>query len=254
MLMLDTLQAAVATPGLVWLVLITIVAGIVYGFAGFGAALIYMPVSVIFLSPVMAIAAFSVSSMSSLVTIFPRAWPLVNRKAVTVLILSAAVSASLGIWVLRMADVTAIRWAVVVFCAVTLAALVAGWRYRVEPTTGTRIIIGGAAGFVGGLSGLMGPIMVLFQLAGRDSISTTRATTVVFLTATSLLVLPLMAAQGVLTAQAVALGAVLLVPYGVGALIGQALFRPEWERFYRVVAYAIIGLATLAGVPIWDQM
>ncbi len=252
--MLDALQTALATPGLVWLILITIIAGVVYGFAGFGAALIYMPVAVIFLTPVMAIASFSVSAIASVVTVFPRALPLVNRKAVTILIVSASLAASLGIWVLRITDVTIIRWAVVVFCAVTLAALVAGWRYAVEPSTRTRVLIGGAAGFVGGLSGLMGPIMVLFQLAGRDSIATTRATTVVFLTVTSLLMLPLMAAQGVLTAQAVALGAVLLVPYGAGALIGQAMFRPDRERFYRVVAYAIIGLATLAGVPLWDRL
>lgn len=250
--MLDALLAALATPGLVWIFLITIVAGVVYGFAGFGAALIYMPVTVIFLAPIMAIAAFSVSAMSSLVTVFPKALPLVNRRAVAVLILSATVAASFGIWVLRVADVTAIRWVVVIVCTVTLVALIAGWRTRVEPTLGTRIAIGGAAGFIGGLSGLTGPIMVLFQLAGRDSIATTRATTVVFLTATSLLMLPLMAAQGVLTGQAVALGVVLLVPYGAGALIGQALFRPERERFYRAVAYVIIGAATLAGVPLWD--
>lgn len=105
----DALLAALATPGLVWIGLITIVAGIVYGFAGFGAALIYMPVTVIYVAPVVAIAAFSVSAMSSLVTVFPRALPLVNRKAVLVLILSATVAASFGIWVLRVADVTAIR-------------------------------------------------------------------------------------------------------------------------------------------------
>jgi uncharacterized membrane protein YfcA len=252
--MLDALHAALATPGLFWLVLITIIAGIVYGFAGFGAALVYMPVAVIFLAPVVAIATFSVSAMSSLVTVFPKALPLVNRRAVTVLIVSATLAASFGIWVLRVADVTAIRWVVVAVCSITLVALIAGWRYRVEPTLRTRALIGGAAGFIGGLSGLTGPIMVLFQLAGRDSIATTRATTVVFLTATSLLMLPLMAMQGVLTAPAVALGCVLLFPYGLGALIGQAMFRPERERFYHIVAYAIIGLATLAGVPLWETL
>jgi len=95
--MLDAGLSALATPGLAWIVLITLVAGIVYGFAGFGAGLVFMPVAVIFLPPVMAIATFSVSSMSSLVTVFPRALPLVHRKAVLVLILSAAVAASLGL-------------------------------------------------------------------------------------------------------------------------------------------------------------
>jgi hypothetical protein len=250
----EIVLASLETAGLGWLVLTTVVAGVVYGFAGFGAALIFMPVAVIFLPPPVAIAVFSVSALSSFVTVFPRAVPLVDRKAVTVLILSAVCAASLGLWVLRMVDVTAIRWVVVLICAVTLVALVAGWRYAVTPTLGTRIAIGCATGFVGGVSGLLGPIMVLFQLAGRDAIATTRATTVVFLTATSLLLLPLMYLQGMLTPTAVTLGVVLLVPYGAGSLLGQALFTPQWERFYRAAAYAIIAAATLMGLPIWDSL
>ena len=250
----EIVLAALETAGLGLLILTTIIAGVVYGFAGFGAALIFMPVAVVFLPPAVAIAAFSVSSMSSFVTVFPRAVPLVDRRAVAVLILSAAIAASLGLWVLRIADVTAIRWAVVIICAVTLMALIAGWRYAVAPTLGTRISIGCAAGFVGGVSGLLGPIMVLFQLAGRDAIATTRATTVVFLTATSLLILPLMYLQGLLTPTAIMLGLLLLIPYGAGTLLGQALFQPKWERFYRAAAYVIIALATLMGLPLWDKV
>ncbi|MCI5111511.1 MAG: sulfite exporter TauE/SafE family protein [Marivita sp.] len=250
----EIVLAALDTAGLGWLILTTIIAGVVYGFAGFGAALIFMPVAVIFLPPAVAIAAFSVSALSSFVTVFPRAVPLVDRQAVTVLILSAAVAASLGFWVLRVADVTAIRWTVVTICAVTLIALIAGWRYAVTPSLRTRIVIGCATGFVGGVSGLLGPIMVLFQLAGRDSVATSRATTVVFLTSTSLLLLPLMYLQGLLTLEAVVVGALLLVPYGAGSLLGQALFQPRWERFYRLTAYVIIGAATLMGVPLWDKV
>ena len=250
----EVLSAALETVGLFALVATTLIAGVVYGFAGFGSALIFMPVSVVFLQPAVAIAAFSVSALASFVTVLPKALPLVDRKAVSVLIASATISASFGLWVLRHVDVTVIRWGVVSVCAITLAALIAGWRYTVAPTLRTRISIGLATGFVGGVSGLLGPIMVLFQLAGRDSIATTRATTVVFLTVTSLLMIPLMYLQGILSVAAVALGLVLLIPYGVGALIGQALFRPEQERFYRAVAYVIIAIATVAGLPIWDTV
>jgi hypothetical protein len=57
-----------------------------------------------------------------------------------------------------------------------------------------------------------------------------------------------------LTPTAVTLGVVLLVPYGAGSLLGQALFTPQWERFYRAAAYAIIAAATLMGLPIWDSL
>ena len=66
--------------------------------------------------------------------------------------------------------------------------------------------------------------------------------------------LPLLYFQGLLTATALVLGVLLLVPYGFGAVVGQALFTPGRERFYRIVAYIIIGTATLAGLPIWDQI
>ncbi|SHH19406.1 sulfite exporter TauE/SafE family protein [Marivita hallyeonensis] len=252
--MLEALTAALETAGLVWLGLTVLVAGIVYGFAGFGAALIYMPVAVVFLPPAVAIAAFSVSALSSFFTVVPKALPLVDRKGVSILIMSATIAASVGFWVLSRTDVTVIRWVVVIVCAVTLLALIAGWRYSVEPNTVTRAGIGLATGFVGGVSGLLGPIMVLFQLAGRDRVAVTRATTIVFLTVTSLLLLPLMYLQGLLTLTSVLLGLLFLIPYGLGTLVGQALFVPDRERFYRLVAYAIIAAATLAGLPLWDSV
>jgi uncharacterized membrane protein YfcA len=250
----EVIAAALDTAGLGWLLLIALVAGAVYGFAGFGAALIYMPSAVIFLPPAEAIAAFSVSALSSFVTVVPKALPLVDRKAVTVLIVCATLSASLGIYVLSITDVTIIRWGVVAICTATLVALIGGWRYSVTPGTRTRVGIGVASGFVGGVSGLTGPILVLFQLAGRDNAATTRATTIVFLTITSLLMLPLLYLQGLLTATTLMLGVLLLVPYGIGSYLGQAMFSPGREKFYRIVAYVIIATATVAGVPIWDQM
>ena len=250
----EALQAALETAGLAPLVMIALLAGVVYGFAGFGSALIFMPLAVIFIAPAHAIAAFSVSAFASLITVVPKALPLVNKRAVGTLIVTATLSASLGIWVLKVADVTLIRWVVVVVAGVTLAALISGWRYQMVPTDLTRSLVGTATGFVGGMSGLMGPIMVMFQLAGQDAAAVTRATTAVFLTTTSVLVLPLMYLQELLPAASVALGIILLLPYGLGTYIGQRLFDPACERLYRTVAYAIIGGATFMGLPLWDKM
>lgn len=252
--MLEVAQGGLSTVAVWSLVVTSCVAGIVYGFAGFGAALIFMPVAVVVLPPEMAIAAFSVSALASFVTVYPRAVSLVDRRAVSVLVLCATVTASAGLWVLRHTDVTAIRWGVVSVCAITLLAMLSGWRYGVSPRLRMQMTIGGAAGFVGGVSGLLGPIMVLFQLAGPAPVAITRATTLVFLTTTSLLLLPLMALQGLLTREACLLGAVLLIPYGAGTLLGQGLFQPQYAQFYRKLAYGMIALATGLGLPLWDGM
>ncbi|HSG57043.1 MAG TPA: sulfite exporter TauE/SafE family protein, partial [Paracoccaceae bacterium] len=181
-------------------------AGTVYGFAGFGAAMIYMPVAANLLALDMAVAAFAISALASFATVVPKALAQVDRHGMLIMIACATLSASAGLYVLRVADVTMLRWAVVIVCAGTVVARIAGWRTRTKPTPRTRAAVGLGTGFVGGATGLLAPVMVLFQLSGRDSLARSRATAVVFLTVNSLLLLPLMALQGVLTATAVALG------------------------------------------------
>lgn len=233
------------------LMALALVAGAVYGFAGFGAALIFMPVASGLVPVEFAVAAFSVSALASMVTVVPQALPDIDRRAVAVMIAAASLSASAGIWVLRVADVTLLRWAVVLVTAVTLIALVSGWRYQAQVNLRMRGLVGVMTGFVGGATGLMGPVMVLFQLAGQDSVRRSRATAVVFLTTTSLILLPLLFLQGLLTAGAVILGVMMLIPYGLGSWAGRLMFRPEREALYRHVAYGLIAVAIVLGLPIW---
>ncbi|TMM54263.1 sulfite exporter TauE/SafE family protein [Sulfitobacter sabulilitoris] len=248
----DIAAQTLALPGLVWVVAITLVAGIVYGFAGFGAALVFMPVASVFVPVEVAVAAFSVSALASLVTVVPRAWAQADRPATLWMIGCATLTAPLGIWVLRTTDVATLRWGLLIVVAVTLLALMTGWRYSTRPGRMTRAGVGLGTGFLGGATGLLGPIVILFQLSGGDTVARSRANTLVFLTVTSLLLLPFMALQGILSPEAVALGLVLLVPYGLGARIGQGLFDPARETLYRNCAYCIIAAAIVLGLPLWD--
>ncbi|MCV6585134.1 MAG: sulfite exporter TauE/SafE family protein [Marinibacterium sp.] len=249
--MTDILTSLLAMPGL-WAVLaITCVAGVVYGFAGFGAALVFMPVATAFIPVDMAVAAFAVSALASLVTLVPRAWGQADRGGVSMMIAIACLTLPIGIWILRSNDVTVMRWAVLAVTTVTLLALVSGWRYATAPTTTARAGVAAATGLVGGATGLVGPIMVLFQLGGQDSVARSRANTLVFLTLSGLLTAPMMALQGILTPQAVVLGLMLMVPYGIFARVGQALFDPNAQGLYRKVAYGIIAAAIVMGLPIY---
>ena len=53
--------------------------------------------------------------------------------------------------------------------------------------------------------------------------------------------------------EVIGLAAALALPYLVTSLIGQALFDPRHERLYRWLAYAVIGLAVITGLPIWEK-
>jgi hypothetical protein len=153
---------------------------------------------------------------------------------------------------LRLAPPEAIQTGIGALTLLTLAALLAGWRVPVGAGRGARVAVGALAGVTGGSTGLNGPPVILFNLGTQGQpVAVTRGNLAVFLTTTSLSFLPQLWLQGLLPAPAVWLGLVLLVPYGIGTGLGTLLFRPDWAWFYRRFAYALIGAAGLAALPIW---
>ena len=249
----EALAAALALP-LMPVLTATFLAGLVYGFAGFGAALVFLPVAAAVIDPVLAIAAFSLSALSSLVTLVPRAWGECDRGATLLMIGAATATLPLGIWLLKVLDPATVRLSVAVFAALTLAALVSGLRFAIRPGPLPSAAVAGAAGIMGGATGLLGPIVILFNLATGDGAGRVRANTLIFLTLSSLIVLPQMAFQGMLETRALWLGLLMFPVYGAGGLLGRALFDPGRERIYRVAAYAIIALAILTGLPMFDGL
>lgn len=236
-----------------WLSAASLIAGTVYGFAGFGAALIFMPLAIMVVDPAVALAALSISAISSFVTLVPQAWTEADRRATLTILAAALLFIPAGIHVLHTTDVTAIRWAVSAIALVTLAALVAGWRYRGTPGPPAWLAVGAAVGFMGGATGLNGPALILFQLGGQDAVARTRANTLIVLTCSGLAYLPFLALSGALSQAGLIAGLSQIVPYGLGAVMGRRLFNPGRAGLYRRVAYAIIAAAALLGLPIWTS-
>jgi uncharacterized protein len=247
----EGLALALAAPGLVWLIVTSFVAGLVYGFAGFGSALIFMPVGAALLSAPVAIAAFSLSSLASLFTVMPGAWRAADRRVVTIMIAIAVVCTPPGVWLLGALPAEVIRTAVSAVVLLTLAALVGGWRIRAGGGWGARGAVAALAGLLGGSTGLSGPPVILFNLGTDQPVAVTRANLTVFLTVSSLSFIPQLWAQGLLAPQALWLGAILFAPYALGTRAGRALFDPARAALYRGVAYVVIGLAGVAGLPLF---
>lgn len=248
----SALTDALATPGLPWLLIAGVIAGTMYGFAGFGAALLYLPVATVFLTPREAVAAFMLTSLVSLTVIVPKAWPQADRRTVAMMIGVALVFSLGGLWVLDNGDVTALRWLILAVVAITLAALVTGWRRTGAATPTTRASVAAATGFVGGATGLAGPIFILFQLSSTDGAARHRANIACFLTLTSVALIPIMSMRGMLGPVDAARGILLVPSYAIGNLLGQWLFDPSRETLYRRVAYVMIGVSILVGLPIFD--
>lgn len=247
----EAFGAALATPGLPWLLLAIGVAGVVRGFTGFGTALIFVPVAGIFLAPQVVVGVMMLTGLVSSAALLPRAWGQADRREVGLLALAAVLTVPLGLWLMTQLDPVLIRWCVAVIAGITLAALISGWRFSGRVNHPQLAGIGAAAGGIGGLTGLTGPAVILFYLAGQSVAQRVRANTILFLAALDVVIVANLLFRGAVTAGLVTLALVLAVPYLITSLIGQALFDPRHERLYRWAAYAVIGLAVLSGLPLW---
>ncbi|MDZ7709819.1 MAG: sulfite exporter TauE/SafE family protein [Roseovarius sp.] len=250
----EPFAAALATPGLPWLMLAIAAAGIVRGFSGFGTALIFVPVAGIFLAPQVVVGVIMLTGLVSSSAFLPRAWGQADRREVGLLALAALLTVPLGLWLITRLDPVLIRWCVAGVATGTLAALVSGWRFSGRVSRPQLAGIGALAGGIGGLTGLTGPAVILFYLAGQSAAQVVRANTILFLAALDVVIVANLALKGAVNGALVALALVLAVPYVITSLIGQALFDPRHERLYRWVAYAVIALAVLSGLPIWTTI
>jgi len=247
----EALSQTLALPGVWWLILAMSVAGIVRGFSGFGTALIFVPVAGLFLSPAQVVGTIVITGIFSTAALLPRAWRQGNRLEVGSLVLAALPTVPVGLWVMQALDPVVVRWIVAVVASGTLAALVSGWRYTGTVSRPKVLAIGAVAGLIGGMTGLTGPVVILFYLAGQSVAQSVRANTILFLAALDVVIVSNMLLLGTIEAGVVWLALVLAVPYFITTMIGQSLFDPALERVYRWVAYSMIGLAVLSGLPVW---
>ncbi|WP_282076365.1 sulfite exporter TauE/SafE family protein [Epibacterium ulvae] len=248
----DALLSAWATPGLFWLLLTIGAAGLVRGFTGFGTALIFVPVAGIFLTPVEVILMIVLTGVASTAALLPGAWGQADRKEVGTLALAATVTVPLGIWIMGQVDELLLRWFIAVIVGGTLLAVVSGWRYQGRLGLKGRGAIGSSAGLIGGMTGLTGPVVIVFYLANARDITKVRANTIVFLTAMDIVIALNLLVRGNVTSEAIWLAVLLSVPYFTTTMIGKAIFDPRFERAYRVAAYSVIAIAVISSLPIFD--
>lgn len=102
------------------------------------------------------------------------------------------------------------------------------------------------------MTGLTGPVVIIFYLANARSAEMVRANTILFLAILDVVLLVNLTLFGHAGPVVLWIAAIMGLPYLCATLIGQALFDPRLEKAYRMVAYGVVGLALVSGLPILD--
>lgn len=244
----DLISQALALPGLGWILLAAFLAGLVRGFAGFGTALIFLPITSQVVDPVWSIAILIVMDIVGPAPAIPGALKHGHPRDLARLVMGMALMLPIGLSALFVIDPSVFKLAVSLISLAMLAALVSGWRYHGAVTRKTVWTTGAAAGLLGGAAGIPGPPVILLYMASPHGPRVIRANTTAFLFFFDILMLGAFAVTGKLFGLPMALGLIAMLPNIAGNLIGGWIFNPDHERLYRRVAYAIIAGSALSGL------
>ena len=150
-------------------------AGLVRGFAGFGTAMIYLPVAGQILSPFAALTTLIVIELTGPLPIVPRALRDGHPADVLRLGVGLVLAMPVGVYTLTLVAPEVFRYGVSIAALLLLLCLISGLRYRGRLTPPMVYGTGAMGGFLAGSVGLPGPPVILLYMASPLPVSAVRA-------------------------------------------------------------------------------
>ena len=233
---------------------ISALSGLVRGFAGFGSALTYVPLTAAVYDPRIAAASFLLIDFATGLAFVFGVWRQAQWREVMPLVSAALVAAQFGTLILHYADPVMLRWGIALFIATLLPVLMSGWRYHGRPRLIVTIAVGLLGGTLGGAIQVAGPPIILYWLGSMHEPAVLRANFISYFAIFAAGSVVTYLAHGLLTPQVIAL-ALLAGPLHILAMwLGSRMFRLASERTYRRIAYTIIATAALVSLPLFDTL
>jgi uncharacterized membrane protein YfcA len=228
--------------------IIVLTAGVVRGFAGFGAGLVMVPSLTLIIGPVAAVPLVVLLEAVASLQLVPPAIPLVRWRTILPLGLAAMLMIPIGGGVLAALDPALMQRMISSLVLIFVIVLWTGWRYRSEPTTLVTSATGAASGLLTGLAGVGGPPVILFFFSGPHPAPTVRASLLCYFGMTQLVALITFIVYGLLNAELL-IRAAILAPLFMGAAhIGAKLFGHVDERLFRRLMLIFLAIMSVVGL------
>jgi uncharacterized membrane protein YfcA len=228
--------------------LVAIGAGMVRGFTGFGAAMVMTPAFSALFGPAVGISVCLMLEVAVVLPILPKVVSIVDWRRIGLFLLAAVAGVPLGNRTLTQLDPTPLRWTISAIVLGAVFLLASGWRYHGKPYLSATLATGAASGFLNGLSGMAGPPIVFYYLAGTDPAARTRANLTTYFLFVDLATLAVFAGRGLIGWQTGLLGLCLAPAVVIGGLLGHWLFPLASEVFYRRLALVVLALVAIGAL------
>jgi uncharacterized protein len=245
--------AAIADRRFLAALAIAALAGLVRGFSGFGSALIYMPLIAAVYDPRAAAVTLLLIDTAGAAPFAVRAFPQCTWREVLPIFIAAAIAVPFGAMALKVIDPTVLRWFMAILILLLLTILMSGWRYHGRPRLPITVAVGLFSGFGGGAMQIAGPAVIIYWLGTANAAVTVRANLLVYFLLLDATLCVVYYWQGLLTAELLALSALLAIPFFVTTAVGAYFFASTCDQLYRRIAYVIIAAAALLSLPALDR-
>src|SRR6476661_5168593 len=216
------------------------IAGMVRGFAGFGAAMMMTPVFSALYGPAVGISLCMLLEIVVALPLLPRAIQYVDWRRIGLLMVAAVVGAPVGNLVLTRVSPEPMRWAISAIVLAAVALLASGWRFHGQWRAPVTLGIGATSGFLNGLWGMAGPPIAFYYLAGNETATRVRANLTTYFIFVDLAALAVFLARDLVHWDTAVLGLCLTPAVVAGGLLGEKLFPLASEAFYRRLALGLL--------------
>jgi uncharacterized protein len=220
--------------------IVAAIAGTVRGFAGFGAAMMMTPVFSALYGPGAGVSLCLLLEIAVALPLLPRAVQYVDWRRIGLLMVAAVIGAPLGNLVLTQVSPEPMRWAISAIVLSAVALLASGWRFHGQWRAPVTLGIGATSGFLNGLSGMAGPPIAFYYLAGNETATRVRANLTTYFVFVDLAALAVFLARDMVHGDTFVLGLFLAPAVVAGGLLGEKLFPLASEAFYRRLALCLL--------------
>ena len=215
-------------------------AGLVRGFTGFALSAFGLALAVLILPPVELIPVMWWLEMAASLVMLRHGWGGADMKATITLVCGSAIGLIIGLSVTTSVDAV-LSQRIALCILITLARLqLAKIKIPHLASQPGTVATGVVAGIATGLAGVGGMVVALYVLARNDEPAKMRATLVAYLFMSSATAILTHLWFGTMNTTSTLRGLAFALPCVVGVLIGQRLFTPRFQPYYRPLCLTLL--------------
>jgi uncharacterized membrane protein YfcA len=221
-------------------VVITAISGVMRGYSGFGTAVLLAPAYSVLWGPRIGIPVMLLMELFVSMQLLPKALKQADARVILPIGAAACVMTPVGAFILLTADQDLLRRFIGGFVLVFGLLLLSGWRYHGSRPLGLNVAVGSLAGLLKGATGMSGPPVILYLLAGPEEAKRHRANLILFFATIAVISVIPPALAGLYGWSSMVKVALLLPVMLLAVPVGARLFHVIPERLYRRLALVFL--------------